>query len=56
VFSEFYTRTNSLRAQVSVDTRIGLLSLGAYRNEELVSVETVLSTLADWVKQDVHVV
>jgi iron complex outermembrane receptor protein len=56
VFSEFYTRTNSFRAGVSVDTRVGLLSLGAYRNEELVSVDTVLSTLANWVKQDVYVV
>jgi outer membrane receptor for ferrienterochelin and colicins len=56
VFSEFFTRTNSLRAGMSVDTGIGLLSLSAYRNEELVSVETDLSSLADWVKQDVYVV
>jgi outer membrane receptor for ferrienterochelin and colicins len=56
VFSEFFTRTNSLRAGVSVDTRIGLLSVSAYRNEELVSVDTGLSSLADWVKQDVYVV
>jgi outer membrane receptor for ferrienterochelin and colicins len=56
VFSEFFTRTNSLRSGMSVDTGIGLLSLSAYRNEELVSVETDLSSLADWVKQDVYVV
>src|ERR1019366_8938865 len=37
VFSTLFTRTNSLRAGVSVDTRIGLLGLSAYRNEELAS-------------------
>ena len=56
VFSTLFTRTNSLRAGVSVDTRLGLLSVSAYRNEELASVDDGLNALGDWVKQDIYVV
>jgi len=52
----FYTRTNSLRAGVSVDTQFGLLSLGAYRNEDLVAVDANFGLVADWAKEDVYVV
>jgi iron complex outermembrane receptor protein len=55
-FETYFTRTNSLRAGVSVDTDWGLLSLGAYRNEELVSINLDLGSLAAWARQDVDVV
>jgi outer membrane receptor for ferrienterochelin and colicins len=56
-FDTIFSRTNSLRLGVNADTRIGLLSLSAYRNEQLNSVEAAsLSGLANWVNEDVYVV
>ncbi len=55
-FETYFTHTNSLRVGVSVDTPWGLLSLGAYRNEELVSVNVGVPLAANWVREDVYVV
>jgi iron complex outermembrane receptor protein len=55
-YSTFFSRTNSLRAGISVDTRFGLLSLGAYRNEQLLSVDAALGAFPSSVKEDVYVV
>jgi outer membrane cobalamin receptor len=55
-FETYFTRTNSLRAGISVDTAWGLFSLGAYRNEEQVSINLNLGGLAAWVREVVYVV
>jgi len=55
-FQTYFTRTNSLRVGGSVDTPWGLFSLGAYRNEELVTVNLGVPSLANWVRQEVYVV
>jgi outer membrane receptor for ferrienterochelin and colicins len=53
-FDTMSSRTNSVRVGVSADTAIGLLSLSAYRNEQLASVGKV--DFAGWVNEDVYVV
>jgi len=51
------TRTNSLRAGVSADTSLGVLTVNAYRNEELFSIlSSGLGNLAAWGQEDVYVV
>ncbi len=55
-FETYFTHTNSLRAGGSIDTPWGLFTLGAYRNEELVSVNVGVPLPADWVREDVYVV
>lgn len=57
----FFTRANSVRAGVSVDTQFGLLSFGAYRNENLVSAHADFGLLSPgsvpaWAKEDTYVV
>jgi outer membrane receptor for ferrienterochelin and colicins len=50
-------RTNSLRAGISADTGIGLLSLSTYRNGLHAAVGTrLLNGLANWADQSVYVV
>ena len=56
-FDTSFTRTNSLRAGITADTAIGVLSLDAYRNGQDVSIGTVgLNGLANWVRESVYVV
>ena len=56
-FDTSFTRTNSLRAGVTADTAIGLLSLSAYRNEQQVSISTAAPLgVANWVNESVYVV
>jgi outer membrane receptor for ferrienterochelin and colicins len=56
-FDTTFTRTNSLRAGITADTPIGLLSLGAYHNGQQVSIGSVgLNGLANWVNDSVYVV
>lgn len=56
-FDTSFTRTNSLRAGITADTAIGLLSVSAYRNGQEVSiVSTGLNGLANWVDESVYVV
>jgi outer membrane receptor for ferrienterochelin and colicins len=49
-------RINSLRAGGSVDTAAGLLSLSAYRNEDLESIQSGLASIANYIREDVYVV
>jgi len=56
-FETVSARTNSLRAGVNADTGIGLLSLSAYRNEQLIAVtDTTLNGLPAWASENVYVV
>jgi outer membrane receptor for ferrienterochelin and colicins len=56
-FDTNFTRTNSLRAGISADTAIGLLSLSAYRNGQQVSISSGTPIgVANWVNDDVYVV
>ncbi len=56
-FDTTFTRTNSMRLGINADTSIGLLSLSAYRNEQLVTIgQTTLAGLPAWVNEDVYVV
>jgi outer membrane receptor for ferrienterochelin and colicins len=56
-FDTVFLRTNALRAGISADTSIGLLSLSAYRNGLQATVSTrFLSGLANWADQSVYVV
>jgi outer membrane receptor for ferrienterochelin and colicins len=56
-FDTTFTRTNAFRVGVNADTRIGLLALSAYRNEQLISVNQAnLGTFSSWVNEDVYVV
>jgi len=56
-FDTSSTRANSLRAGISADTAIGLLSFGAYRNAQVVTISTAsLNGLANWVNESVIVV
>jgi outer membrane receptor for ferrienterochelin and colicins len=51
------TRANSLRAGISADTAIGLLSFDAYRNGQVVTIGSPsLNGLANWVNESVTVV
>lgn len=57
VFDTAFTRTNAVRAGIRADTPIGLLSLSAYRNEDLISiVATGLEFPGHWFRNDVYVV
>lgn len=57
VFDTQYSRTNSARVGINADTGLGLLSLSAYRNEQLLSLDAVtLASLVNWAKEDVYVV
>jgi iron complex outermembrane receptor protein len=57
VFDTSYSRNNSLRAELTADTPIGVLNLNAYRNEELVSINAAgLANLSASAKEDVYVV
>ena len=53
-----FRRTNSVRIGGSVDTGLGLLSLSAYRNEALNSLDAgpALVGIANWFTQDIYVV
>ena len=56
-FDTSFTRTNSLRAGITADTAIGLLSLSAYRNGQQVSISTAAPIgVANWVNESVYVV
>ncbi len=56
-FDTSFTRTNSLRAGITADTAIGLLSLSAYRNGQQVSIGTAIPlSVANWVNESVYVV
>jgi len=56
-FDTSYSRDNSLRAEITADTPIGVLKLNAYRNEELVSIgAATLANVTASVKEDVYVV
>jgi outer membrane receptor for ferrienterochelin and colicins len=56
-FDTSSTRTNSLRAGISADTVIGLLSLSAYRNEQLDSAFSVAPvSVGIWENNRVYVV
>jgi outer membrane receptor for ferrienterochelin and colicins len=56
-FDTTFTRTNSLRAGLTADTAIGLVSLGAYRNGQEVSIDSLgLNGLSNWVNQSIYVV
>lgn len=51
------TRTNSFRLGGSADTAIGLISVSAYRNEEMGSISSIgLDALANWIHADSYVV
>jgi outer membrane receptor for ferrienterochelin and colicins len=52
-FDTMFSRTNSVRAGISADTAIGLLSFNAYRNEQLVSIAKI--DFGGWVNEDVYV-
>ena len=56
-FDTSYRRTNSIRAGGSVDTSLGLLSLSAYRNEALATIDSsAINVVANWYRNDVTVV
>jgi iron complex outermembrane receptor protein len=56
-FDTTLARANSLRAGISADTAIGLLSVSAYSNAQSVSVSsTNLNNVASWVNERVIVV
>lgn len=56
-FDTSFTRTNSVRVGLTADTPIGLLSIKAYRNQEMVTVAAPsLAMIPDWVREDVYVV
>jgi iron complex outermembrane receptor protein len=58
-FDTAFTRTNAVRLGATADTSAGLLSVGAYRNETLVSLLTssfTAANLAAWEREDVYVV
>ncbi len=56
-FDTSSTRANSLRAGISADTAIGLLSLSAYRNGQDVSIRAMnLASVANWESDSVVVV
>jgi outer membrane receptor for ferrienterochelin and colicins len=55
-FDTMFRRTNSFRLGGSVDTPLGLLSLSAYRNEALGSIdETALASISNWFRQTIYV-
>jgi outer membrane receptor for ferrienterochelin and colicins len=56
IFDTTFTRTNSLRAGITADTRLGLMNLSAYRNAENLSLATSQDTAAGSARQRVYVV
>lgn len=55
-FDTQFARTNAVRVGISADTAIGLLNVGAYRNEQLITISAVPATVGGWVNEDVYVV
>jgi outer membrane receptor for ferrienterochelin and colicins len=50
-FDTGFIRTNAVRAGVNADTAIGLLSLSAYRNEQLTTIDQASITFPNWTDQ-----
>jgi iron complex outermembrane receptor protein len=56
-FDTLFTRNNSVRAGISADTPIGLLSLSAYRNgQEISAFSPALGSLPNWVNERTYVI
>jgi iron complex outermembrane receptor protein len=57
-FDKSARRTNSFRAGGSIDTDLGLLTLSAYRNQTLLSINgvTAIGSTTNWTDQDLYVV
>jgi outer membrane receptor for ferrienterochelin and colicins len=55
-FDTSFSRSNSLRVGISADTALGLLSVNAYRNQQLLSIASAANGFGGWVNEDVYVV